>query len=395
VAAHPTTHPLRRPRTWSAAVAIAIAAALLSGCVTGGGKAATAPATLLVSPLGADTSPCTAAAPCLSFDRAYHVAKPGQVVELAAGDYGSQEIFADGSKTSPTDVVFRPQAGAAVTLTGGLDVHGSHVAFERLTVNGHWQTFHETDDVTFRGVTVNGVILTQSSSNISILGGSVGGAVDTKPQIGAWPPSTTNRNILIDGVVFHDVTRTAEDQHVECLLVAGIDGLVIRNSRFLNCAVFDLSLGEMNGSPPPNNITIENNFFAAANGFYSLSFNDNSTGFSNVLIRNNSSAQAMYLGKDIKSLTNVRVVANIAPNAQYACDSRIAYSYNVWQGARCGKTDLNAPLGFRDPDTFDFHLLPGARAIGHGDPKSYPAKDIDGKKRPQGKRVDAGAAERP
>jgi hypothetical protein len=101
----------------------------------------------------------------------------------------------------------------------------------------------------------------------------------------------------------------------------------------------------------------------------------------------------MYLGKNIPTLTNVRVVANIAPMQQFACDSRIVYSYNVWQGARCTKTDANAPLGFRDPDTLDFHLVRGARAIGHGDPKSHPAKDIDGQKRPQGKRPDAGADE--
>jgi hypothetical protein len=287
-----------------------------------------------------------------------------------------------------------PEVAGASVVVGGLDVHASHVTFQDMTVNEGWQTFHETDDVTFRNLTVNGAIYTQSSSNITVAGGSVGGVQDVKPQFGAWPPETANRNIVVDGVTFHDVRRSSEDQHVECLLVAGIDGLVIRNSRFYNCDVFDVSIGEMNGSPPPQNITIENNFFGAANGYFSLDFNSNTTSLTNVLIRNNSSAQAMHLGNDIPQLTNVRVIANVAPNKPWACDKRVVYAYNVWEGARCAATDRNARSGFRDPAADDLHLVNGAKAIGRGNPKSFPKRDIDGQKRPQGKRVDAGADER-
>jgi hypothetical protein len=52
-------------------------------------------------------------------------------------------------------------------------------------------------------------------------------------------------------------------------------------------------------------------------------------------------------------------------------------------------------MKFRDADNADYHLLPGARAIGHGDPSSYPRRDIDGQLRPQGKRIDAGADQTP
>src|SRR5215210_2853501 len=79
-----------------------------------------------IATTGSDANACTATAPCRSFDRAYRSAAPGQVVEVAAGAYGGQSIPADASKASPDDVVFRPAAGADVTL-GGLTVRGNHV----------------------------------------------------------------------------------------------------------------------------------------------------------------------------------------------------------------------------------------------------------------------------
>jgi hypothetical protein len=378
-----------------AALALLALALLLVGCIASGarGSASAAPSSLLVSPAGSDGNPCTHAAPCLTWNRAYNAAKPGQVVEIGAGNYPLQEIKSDFTKTAAADVVFRPAAGAPVSVSG-LDVSGSHLTFESFTVEGDWATHNETSDVTFHNLTVHGGIFISSSSGISVIGGSVGGIKDYKPQFGAWPPGTHSTNILVDGVTFHDVNRTDPSIHVECLLVGGGDGITIRNSRFQNCDVFDLSLGEMNGSGPLTNVTIENNFFGGANGYFSVQFNTNSSSLTNVLVRNNSSTQEMYLGNDIPTLTNVRAVGNVAPLHQYSCDKRIAYAYNVWQGARCGRTDANAPARFRSPATGDLHLLAKARAIGHGDPHSFPRRDIDGQLRPQGKRVDAGADER-
>jgi hypothetical protein len=350
------------------------------------------PASFFLSPSGSDANPCTPALPCLSFDRAYHLARPGQVVEVAAGTYGDQNVNDDPSKTAAADVVFRPASGARVSL-GSLEVYGSHVTFQGMMVNGDWQTYHGTDDVTFRNVTVDGEILTQSSSNISVIGGSVGGTVDTKSQFGNWPLGTNNRNILVDGVTFHDVTRSSSGVHVECLLVGGTNGFVLRNSRFSNCDVFDVSIGQMNDSSPPSNVTVENNFFGGSNGYFSFDINTTTASLSNVLIRNNSSPQEMYLGNALPLLTNVRVVGNIAPISAANCETRILYSHNVWQGGVCSATDVNAPAGFRNASALDLHLVPGSAAIGRGDPASYPATDIDGQARPRGALPDAGADE--
>jgi hypothetical protein len=45
------------------------------------------------------------------------------------------------------------------------------------------------------------------------------------------------------------------------------------------------------------------------------------------------------------------------------------------------------------PGSFDLQLAPGSPALNHGDPGSYPTRDIDGQSRPLGSGPDAGADE--
>src|SRR4051794_29053183 len=81
-----------------------------------------------VSTSGSDANACTAAAPCKSFDRAYHVAKPGDTIQVAGGTYPAQTITVDTTKVSATaDVVLLPAPGASVTVNGDLGVYGSHL----------------------------------------------------------------------------------------------------------------------------------------------------------------------------------------------------------------------------------------------------------------------------
>ena len=149
----------------------------------------------------------------------------------------------------------------------------------------------------------------------------------------------------------------------------------------------------MNNSDPPRNITIENNFFGASNGYFSFDINTNTDSLTNALIRNNSSTQEMYFGNALPLLVNVRVIANIAPVSPSNCENRVIYAYNVWQGGKCGMTDVKAAAGFKDPGKLDLHLVSGAAAIDHGDPLLFPPKDIDGQTRPLGLAPDAGADE--
>ena len=368
-------------------LAIACAGALVSAA------SATAAPVLHVAPGGSDGGPCTAARPCASFDRAYHVARAGQVVRVRAGAYPDQRITPRGGALA-SPVTFRSAPGARVTV-GDLRLTGSQVVFERMAFES-WTADRSAHHLTFRSVRT-GAFYVNSASFIRILGGSVGPARDTHPQIASWPEGTRPHDILIDRVRFHDIRRSGPDVHIECLQIGSGLRITVRRSRFVGCDVFALSLTEYNGGGPPTAVTIENNVFGAAGsgGFYSLAFNQQ-VAFSDVVVRHNSFLQATMWPdpQGGAQLSRFRVSANVGVAGPPSCDRRIEWSRNVWaQGRRCGPGDRIAPTGFRDPARADVRLRPGAAAIDHGNPGSFPPTDVDGHRRPRGRGPDAGAVE--
>src|SRR5262249_49097153 len=93
---------------------------------------ASAPAVYL-SPSGVDSANCTKSHPCRSFQRGYEAAQPGEVVLLAGGNYGDQEMHTDATKNAPR-VVFAPCSGCHVSADD-LTLRGvAHAQFNDLTV---------------------------------------------------------------------------------------------------------------------------------------------------------------------------------------------------------------------------------------------------------------------
>src|SRR5438309_8753028 len=113
---------LGRTRTVAALTVVLAAAA----CGTSAGSTPPAPAlpALHVSPGGSDTALCVASAPCATLARAYGLAKPGQIVELAAGTYPGQTVGDAGHTTGP-NVVVRPASGATVSFSARLTLAGA------------------------------------------------------------------------------------------------------------------------------------------------------------------------------------------------------------------------------------------------------------------------------
>lgn len=381
---------------------LVIAAGLvLAGCSSYGGHASAAqgpapPPPLYLSPTGVDGGACTASLPCASLDAAYHAARPGQVVLLADGTYPDQAIEVDATKTSTAKVIFEPAAGAHPTITG-LTVYGSHIEFENLDI-GVWGTKSMAGDVVFFNVRGTHLYM-ESSTDISVIGGSYGPIAndddgDITPACPSCPPP---QRILIDGVTFHDAVLTpGSDAHVECLQVAEIDGLTIRNSRFVNCQVHNVFISPYWGGPERNILLLNNFGGTVLTGYYGfrVAAGDPGQTCANIAFRYNSATTA-YLIQCGKVEGRVEMTANVGPMSRIACYSFITFRYNVFDGAKCGRTDRNAPSGFVNPAASDLHLLPTSAAVGHGDPKSFPPRDIDGKRRGLGRghRPDAGAAQ--
>jgi hypothetical protein len=89
---------------------------------------ALAPTTVFVAPNGSDSNPCTRRRPCRSFNRAYHVARPGGTVEVAGGYYPSQTLRRKAGARSP-NVQIREAPGARVVV-GNRGAQNNCLAFD-------------------------------------------------------------------------------------------------------------------------------------------------------------------------------------------------------------------------------------------------------------------------
>jgi hypothetical protein len=259
-------------------------------------------ASLMVAPNGSDKNSCAAAAPCATFDRAYHQASPGTAVLVAAGSYPQQAITVDARKTgAAADVVFQPAAGAV--RVSGVSIAGSHVELRNMQTK--WAVQSGANGVTLRNVVADGAVSISGASNVSVLGGQVYSPVPVSADpVIASVHGQVPTNILIDGVYFHDFVDVGPGQlhHIECLQVGGAINLTIRNSTFRNCGTHDIfirSWGTINGSPYPlTNIVIQNNSLAATvAGYYAMQILDDlwtasPTSFS---VLNNTAAQGILV----------------------------------------------------------------------------------------------------
>jgi hypothetical protein len=307
-----------------------------------------------VSAAGSDAGRCSQSAPCATFNRAYRVAGAGDVVEVAAGTYPPQQIDHDPAKRSAEDVVFRPPAGARVTVGGTLAIFGSHVTVERIgatevLIAGETASGMPQADVTVRNADAATVEI-NSATNVRILGGDYGPSEDANSGIRKGSGSMPG-NIVIDGATFHDYRCAGGVScHTECLIVGAVNGLTIRNSRFRACAIYNIFFQAFNG--PISRVTLENNWFSAPTGPdgqgvwpHAVRFSADYT-YENILVRGNSFAQSFAMGGTAPGSQLTRNIGRFDPNDPPGGCARISSRDNLWENASCGPTDRSALFGY-------------------------------------------------
>jgi hypothetical protein len=224
-----------------------------------------------VSPTGSNAGLCTEAAPCKSFNRAYQVARPGDVVDVAAGSYPSQILYRK-ANAGPPHVVIRPELGARVVVgddgatvgcmgfEGATYVTVAGMETESTTVGGRPHQCGisvgrgRAHDVTL--VDIDAGMIWFGADDVTVRGGDFGPSVDENMKI-EYGTSHAPRNILIDGAVIHDAR--SYEQHQECLALWGGRGITIRNSTFSNCETFHIWLEAAGGVI--SDVRIEGNTF--------------------------------------------------------------------------------------------------------------------------------------
>jgi hypothetical protein len=379
-----------------------------------------APATRFVKVDGSDSGTCSAQSPCRSFNRAYEVASPGEIVDVAGGTYPTQRIENDSDKTSADDVYFRPVAGASVKIAGDIFAYGSHTTFMAMQA-GDTEVPYDgpaaVSDVTFWGMDARNFTI-DSGSQVSIIGGDYGPASSCGGSAGGGNngirmnrPGVVPSDILIWGVDIHDVqSYDLVECHIECLIVGAGQNITVRGSRFWNCSIFDIFLQPFNG--PISGVTLENNWFATPtdpsgdpNSGRAVEFSPGPTPrpWHDILIRHNSANTAINLndGTPNPGLESVTVVGNIA-EAPVNCykGPGVTYRDNAWFGGGvCDPSDVSlgsAPPFVRSSDRgdLDYHLTGGPAVDLVPASVSDLADDIDGQARPDGAARDAGSDER-
>jgi hypothetical protein len=358
-------------------------------------------ATRYIATAGSDANPCTQGQPCLTMNRAYLVAAPGDTVEMAAGTYASQSIGKEASKTPPR-VVFVPAPSASVVLSS-LEIAGSHLEVHDVVVQQDVDVGSnpiDTRDVVLRNITARSMFL--RADNVTVLGGSVGGFNSCDPGmpedgIRLWSDSTRGGDsITLDGIYVHDIRRMGCSRHSDGIQIFSGTNHTIRNSRFVNMPTESILARPANPSQSLANILIENNFFGPVlDGIQSINIGTRPDECSGIVVRYNTVAEGVATFDCVTSdgQPGSTVYGNIIA---VDSDNAATFHHNIFLpgSAVVGTEAVQCSPLYVDAATYDYHLHPDDTcARDRGDAANFPTTDIDSAARFSGAAPDAGADE--
>jgi hypothetical protein len=375
-----------------------------------------------ISPSGSDSNPCTQAAPCASFNRAYQIASPGNTISVAAGTYSKQVIAYRASMqnlspgcdpagswgtASTANCIRFIVPSAQVVIRNDMQIHGSSVWLDGnptgTIANPNARTYpirvvgdfsfeadtaaQKNDHITATGIKANGGAIADSlyvryadsdmgdrtRTTSCTAYDSDGNTFDPGEFRISNRNGTTPQNILVERVYFHDVNRDAAGAVADChdggIQLWAVTGIVFRQNVWSQNWVYDIDIDQW-----ADNVTFENNWFGCGveafsgpygsnadktcNGQHALQFNDGTN--DNWLIRYNSfNAPAGACYRAPNcAYTNIRYVGN---NGYAPACEFTSYSQNAWKNGTCSSTDIawNGNYASTTVGSEDLHLSNG------------------------------------
>ena len=395
------------------------------------------------------------AAACASMNAAYQRAIPGDTV-LATCASGSrcsfpfQTIVESARKAGTSDqrdVVFDTYPTKTITWNGirlgtGNSNRGSdgpdNITIRDVVVpstgttdctisawrGSYWITFDNVDVCSFWVDAIHHFTLRDSD-----IGPCVAGTYTNLGDRNCHPSVTgstfESRDIVIERNAFHDITKSNDSEHTECLRLTSGRGLILRRNTFDRCAVFDVAF--YNGDQQISPALIENNWFGrplargstyAPVGHPALAIGDDYPGvagggpITDLTVRFNTIADRTSINWDLSGAggahyVNVREIGNVGASgcsAMTRSRGQFVSSFNVQvPGSSCAGTgNVVAALGnvlLNATNGGDRYRLKGAKGSTSADDRvpagaGCPSTDLAGTRRPVDAKCDAGVHER-
>jgi len=361
------------------------------------------------------------AAACPTFEAAYRAARQGDTVLVKGGTYIDAELGGvakgDPDEDEP-DVRFLAAPDEPVRMHD-VEVTVPHITFEDIDLlEAAFKYRSDVDGQLAGDITVinsDGHSMTVASVwNFTLLASDLGPQThpgqprdDTQDAlfVGAYPVDDGHhpKHVRIEDVTFHDVVRPFPEAHSDCLQFTAGEDVVVRRSRFYNCA--DAAIIPKNDQGPIRDLVIENSVInETVNGSEEINFFDTGRPCGAISFRNNSVIGTIRIdGGEPGTDCDLAVVGNITSSlSETRCATSQAgvLEHNIWEtGVPCGATNLVTPdgdAGFvnrANDASMDLRLIDRSEAVDRGHPTDHPAVDHDGVRRPVGAAPDAGAHE--
>jgi hypothetical protein len=346
-----------------------------------------------VAPTGADTNPCTAAAPCYSLARVGQLLQPGDNAHFAAGSYSwsttAGVVAVSGTAAAPISYISDTQWGAKIN--GGCPAiwnDGDYVQIINFDVTASCAL----------GITTNGSHTSVIGNHVHDLPANNGGYAGILVDCCKY----TSVGSRVIGNVVHDIaTALGQSNTIHGIYIASAYDTV-ENNVVYRAAGWGIQAWHCVTHYNISNNTVFNNFnggIVVGEGGTDecpLSLpNDSSIVNNNIVYNNGTASSANGYGLEECCTGNAGVITHGQYNNNLVYGNRPADWNLLVTGGAGTNTVTAAPLflNYSPTGAGDYHQAPGSPSIDAGTALAAPPYDYDGFPRPYGAAYDIGAYE--